>query len=301
MRDVGGPIEGVHSTVFRVACADGQGFAVKVFAEECRSFLEKERSVLALAESPALRVPRVVGSDESRELLPWAYLLLTDLGEVLERDQEDAMSRAQLLRFNRELGMGLRALHERRLERFGAITGQSQSDHADNTSFMLASFDVALNRFSELGGSERLEWRARDHVLARSHLFADCRQAVLCHLDCHQTNIAVTIGEDGPVFAGLLDFGSAVAGDPLLDLAKTHYVARRASPDTLAALLGGYRDLPPDWQPVFSLYTLFHAFAGWNWFAECGYRDCLPPLERDIRRITGGPWRGGPRGFRDLR
>lgn len=297
---VGELIEGVHSTVFRVACADGRRFAVKVFKDESASCMAKEQRILKLAEPLAVNTPRVVGEDNTRELLPWVYLVLTDLGEVLSVELEAGMSRTRLLGFNRELGAGLRQLHALKFDRFGVISGNSLGDHADNTKFMLALFDAILNRFIELGGSEMLEWRVRDYVLAKSDLFASCEQAVLCHLDCHQTNIAVTSGPDGPVFAGLLDVGNAVAGDPLLDLAKTHYVARQGDRHTLSAMLVGYDDVRPDWPAVFDLYTLLHAIDGWNWFAGFGDRASLATLERDMRRIMGGPWHRAPRGFSAL-
>lgn len=297
---VGDPIEGVHSVVVCVACADGQRFAVKVFKDEFALNMAKERRVLKLVEPLSVNTPLVVAADDSRELLPWVYLLLTDLGEVLSAELEAGMSRAQLLKFNRDLGVGLRQLHELKLDCFGVINGRSLGEHGDNTQFMLTLFDVMLNRFSELGGSEKLEWRVRDFVLAKSDLFASCEQAVLCHFDCHKTNIAVTTGPDGPTFAGLLDFGDAVAGDPLLDLAKAHYVARQTDRHTLAAMLVGYDDVRPDWLAIFNLYTLVHAIDGWNWFAGFQDRASLPTLERDIRLLTGASWRGAPRGFSAL-
>jgi aminoglycoside phosphotransferase (APT) family kinase protein len=62
---------------------------------------------------------------------------------------------------------------------------------------------------------------------------------VFCHNDLHITNLPVKIMGRDLRLSGILDFDGALAGDPLMDVAKAlHYVGAEAK----AALLKGYED-----------------------------------------------------------
>lgn len=208
------------------------------------------------------------------------------------------MTRAELVRFASQLGAGLRALHEIPLERFGQVTATSDGEFASNRDYVLSRFDVALDKFTGRGGDADLAARVRRYVAERDGLLDECERPVFCHMDCHETNVAVHRAEDGVHFAGLIDFGSAAAGDPVCDIAKTHYMARRGSRATLAALIAGHGGLPDDWRPRFELYTLLHAIELWSWFAGNDWTLWAGTYERDIKRLLGGRWRRPARGVR---
>lgn len=253
---------------------------------------------LEIAERAEVPTPRLIGVDESREILPWTCAVLEDLGQTLTTEREDMLSRTELAAFSRELGGGLRALHEVELPRFGRISVASDGEFEDNRAYMLTRFDVALTKFADRGGHAGLVERAREHVDANADLLDECTQAVFCHMDCHEANIAVRETGDDVHFAGLIDFGSAAAGDPVCDMAKTHYMARRGSRATLDALIAGHGGMPDDWRPRFDLYTLLHAVELWSWFAGNDWQLWGKTYERDVRRILGGPWRRPARGVR---
>ncbi len=78
-----------------------------------------------------------------------------------------------------------------------------------------------------------LIWEAR----TRAHLLHECAQPVFCHNDLHITNLPVKIMDRDLRLSGILDSDGALAGDPLMDVAKAlHYVSAEAK----AALLKGY-------------------------------------------------------------
>jgi aminoglycoside phosphotransferase (APT) family kinase protein len=46
---------------------------------------------------------------------------------------------------------------------------------------------------------------------------------VLCHNDLHAGNLLAMIENEAPRLTGVLDFEGALAGDPLMDVAKALY------------------------------------------------------------------------------
>lgn len=290
--------EGQHGTVFRLRCDRGDSLVVKLQRPGREDRLFDDLHALEIAARADVPTPTVIGVDETREVLPWTCAVLEDLGQTLPTGREDQLTRSELTRFSRELGRGLGALHDVILPRFGAITERSDGEFSGNREYMLTRFDVALAKFADQGGHAGLLERARERVDERADLFDQCEQAVFCHMDCHEANIAVREADDGVHFAGLIDFGSAAACDPVCDIAKTHYMARRGCKATLDALIAGHGGMPDNWRPRFDLYTLLHAIELWSWFAGNDWQLWGKPYERDVRRLLGGVWRRPARGVR---
>ena len=84
--------------------------------------------------------------------------------------------------------------------------------------------------------------------------------------------------------SGVVDFENAVAGDPLLDLAKTDLYARRRSDETLKALVDRYGSVRDGWREALALYSVYHVLELWTWHAFVGHHAALPSLAEDLRR-----------------
>lgn len=290
--------EGQHGTAFRLRCAGGESAILKVQRPGREGRLFDDLRALEIAGPAAVPTPAVIGVDDSRDVLPWACALLEDLGHTLHPEREDQMPRREVGELSRAVGDGLRALHDVRLRRFGRIRANSDGEFATNTQYVLTRFDSALKKFRDRGGDAALAARAERWFAERADALEDCHTAALCHMDCHEMNIAVR-EEGGAVrFHGLIDFGSAAAADPVFDLAKTHYMARRGSRSTLSALFAGHGGPPDGWRRRWRIYMLINAIELWSWFAGNDWAIWAGAYERDVRRVTGGVWRRAPRGVR---
>jgi Ser/Thr protein kinase RdoA (MazF antagonist) len=140
-------------------------------------------------------------------------------------------------------------------------------------------FAKKLTEHAELGGDVTLGKRIADHVAERAGLLDTCTTPSLCHNDCHEGNL---IARDGHI-AALVDFQNAVAGDPLLDLAKCAYYTRRDRGTVVRALAAGYGPLRARWRDALDLYVLYHQLELWGWFARIGTREPLGAIERELR------------------
>lgn len=87
---------------------------------------------------------------------------------------------------------------------------------------------------------------------------------------------------------GIIDVENAVAGDPMLDVAKTDYYAIQGHPAKQRGFSLGYGQLPTNWRERVQIYRLYHALELWDWFASVGDSAALPPIAEDIRRVGGG-------------
>jgi hygromycin-B 7''-O-kinase len=121
-----------------------------------------------------------------------------------------------------------------------------------------------------------LVWRRElwGTLQSTSHFSTNAR-AVLCHNDLHAGSLLATITGGVIRLTGVLDFEGALAGDPLMDLAKALYYLGE---ETKRALLHGYGDTErEDWSQTLDLYHLYFVLELWCWMAEIGNRE---PLER---------------------
>lgn len=86
--------------------------------------------------------------------------------------------------------------------------------------------------------------------------------------------------------SGILDVENAVAGDPILDLAKTMCYSVRDDPDKRHGLLAGYGSLPAGWEEALDVYVLYHALELWDWFVLQGDAARAASVLRDFKRPT---------------
>jgi len=267
------------SDVFEVV-TDERSVVVKVFPPHYAWKLAKELFVYRLVAERAAEVPvpRIVGADHDERVL------------VLERI--DGVSTSTLAdddvpMLYRELGRLLARLHAIELEAFGYLTADGVVEpHATNLDYMRSQFAKRLASFAELGGDTALRNAIERHVRTREELLVCGPTAVFCHNDCHEGNVLVT-GEANGVVAGLLDFENALAGDPLLDVAKTIAYSGRDRRVITDAIAEGYGELPARWRDGVDLYGLYHVLELWTWYASLGEREHLDELADDLAGRIG--------------
>jgi aminoglycoside phosphotransferase (APT) family kinase protein len=289
VQSIVGREEGAKADVLLVRCSDGRCLAIKAFRPAAEDRMAKEVFLYdRIARCEALPVPHVLGVDDSHESFPGSCMVMTALEGERLLDRLTDLADLEVAAIYRQIGAIQLELHRTQFERFGLLATDVLGGYGDNEAFMRARFDFNLAAFIELGGGARLAQAVAEHVDAHAELFARCTEPVLCHNDFHEANLLVTL-DGGPQISGLFDFENALAGDPLLDLSKTHHPARRGSEQTLAALVEGYGGLPAGWRAAFDLYTLHHALELWTWFALGGSAAALPNLEKQMRELVGLP------------
>jgi aminoglycoside phosphotransferase (APT) family kinase protein len=257
----------------------GPGAVLKVYDTQWAWKLDKEVFVYGLLEGRDLPVASILRVEPRR-------LLLSRLDGDIVLSLLDQLTEDEFLDIARQVGSVLRRVHEVRFGEFGYIgTAGLVEPHATNAAYMRFQFDKKLRRFGELDGDRALGAAIARFVDENGGLFAGCAQAVLCHDDCHEANVLV---DSRLHVSGLVDWENAVAGDPLLDLAKAHCYSRRRSPELLDALADGYGDLRPGWREAVRLYELYHWLELWEWFAAASIVDGLAELAESMRGICTG-------------
>ena len=274
---------GIQSSVFAVQLVAGGSVVVKVFHADERWKMDKEVYVYDLLQAHGVAAPiaSVLAKDDGLNALALTMLDGVPVSSLLDELDEDA-----IVAVNQQIGALLRELHRVELQAFGYLgTSGIVREHATNLDYMRFQFELKLRDFAELGGDPDLHDAIERHVAECGQLFAGCEQPVFCHNDCHYGNILVT----GPQVTGMLDFEGALAGDPLLDLAKTHSYFLEANERTLAGLVEGYGDVRSDWREALDLYVLYLQLELWDFLASLGENEHLESLASAMKK---GPLAG---------
>jgi hygromycin-B 7''-O-kinase len=267
------------SDVFEAVTA-GRSVVVKLFPPDYAWKLEKELFLYRLLAEHAvdIPVPRVLSVDAAEHVL---------VLERIEGVSTSVVPEAEVPALYRELGRVLARLHTIHLDAFGYLTADGVFEpHPTNLDYMRFQFDQRLASFAELGGDAAIGRAIAEHVRQRDELLIGQPTPVLCHNDCHEGNVLVTVG-DSVGIAGLFDFENALAGDPLLDIAKTIAYSARDRSVITDAIGEGYGELPADWREGVALYGIYHVLELWTWFASLGEREHLDALTDDLAERIG--------------
>ena len=266
---------GQVNEVYEIHCAPPvPPLVLKRYSAHTQWKAAKEEHVLGLLAAAGIGpLPQVLhrGPD---------FLLLSRLDGTMLADVLPALDPAQVRDAYRELGRLLARIHRIPQPSFGYLVTVIVSPHGDNRSMMRQMTERVLDSFAANGG-DPAQHAALTLVLTgeRTALYDNCTEPVLCHNDFHDGNVMVVRNPSGGLRrTGLLDFENALAGDPLLDLAKTDLYSQIDDPELLAALLDGYGPLPPDGADRLALYKLYHAAELWSWLAGAGVTEPLPQI-----------------------
>jgi len=279
---------GDNSAVFDLGSRDGRRVIIKTYSDELHWKMRKELFAYGLLDATRPEVPlaAILAADDSKRVLDRNYLVMTKLEGDLLVSVIDRLGPDQLDVVDRETGAALAAMHRVRIDAFGYL-GQDGvgQPYATNGDYMAAQFAKKLSEFDALGGELGTTRAVRRYVDRHLHVFDACAEAVFCHDDCHEGNILVSDASDGWHVSGILDLENAVAGDPLLDLAKTEAYRRRRSERRLRALVDGHGSMRAGWRPALDLYTVYHWLELWDWFAAHDRREPLSSLSSSIRKV----------------
>lgn len=280
------------SAVYHVALHESSGHPdviVKVYPEQLSWKMRKEVYVYGqLSRLPSLPTPRVLAADDSHALLPASYLVLSQLPGRMLSDVADGCDPQQLARVYERLGGHLRAMHGLTFESFGYLYTGVVDPHPSNAAYLRFQFAKKLDEFARLGGARDLLGRIESYVDERADALAVCQAASLCHDDVYDNNVLVDVHDGVLEMTGLLDVENAVAGDPLIDLAKTWLYSIRDDTVKWRGLRSGYGDLGALAQERLELYRVYHTLELWDWFASIDETGPLRGLTSDLHSFLDG-------------
>jgi len=281
---------GEMATVYEIAFLDAcdPPLVLKVYPEDLHWKMQKEVTVLALiGDRLSVSVPRILLADDSKKLLDLNFTLMTRLdGTKLGLGGlEETLSTAERLCAYVAIGWLLREFRRIPMAAFGYIGAKGiVSPHATNRLYLIHQFQRKLREFVERGGEARLAARIAGHVAERERLLDGCTQPVLCHNDLHAGNLLASVSDGHLRLTGVVDFEGALAGDPLMDVAKAAFYLK---PEERSALLEGYGDLDrPQGPQTLDLYHLLFVLELWCGMAQIGNRQPLEKLRLDLERYS---------------
>ena len=266
-------LHGGSTEVYRIDLADlAEPIVLKIYGDEPVWGPAKEALVATWIgdHDLGLPTPRWLRLDESRALLPLRYALITWLPGQTVRS---LAAEHDLAAVYRRMGALLRRVHAIPMTAYGYILGDGIFEpRASNADYMTAAFERVFRRFRRQGGggalAERLEAMGRE----RYGLLDHAAGPVLCHDDFQPGNVLAARDTAGDlVLTGLIDFGNALAGDPLADLAKALFCCAHEDPRSVGPLREGYGPVDhPDPEATLWLYTLYHRLSMWTFLTRLG-------------------------------
>ena len=261
---------GASGAIYFVATASESDLVVKVYPREPWWRMAKEFYVAGLmARAGGVLSPRFLSADDSGQLLPFRYAVMTRLaGEPLALCERQ-MDEGQIVEIWSQAGAQLRRIHDIPMVAFGYIAdGRLTLRSSSNRAYIDRAWQMKLAQFRERGGEEAVARAMEDKWSARRDLLDQCAAPKLCHYDFHPGNLLALYDGQAWRLSGVLDFEDSLAADPLLDIAKCVHVARVGDHARWRGLLAGYGRIDrPDWQASVELYRLYQAVEYWNWIA----------------------------------
>jgi aminoglycoside phosphotransferase (APT) family kinase protein len=280
----GGEIAAVHEIAF--VEPEHRPLVLKVYPDNLHWKMQKEVRVTGIIQGRlSVPVPRILFADDSKRLLGLNFILMSKLDGSGLGQLEKTLASQQLGAAYAQIGGLLREFHRIPMEAFGYIGPKGiWTAHSTNHDYLTHQFQRKLKEFSERGGKADFAQRVGGHVSERAQLLQGCSQAVLCHNDLHAGNLLATIGSGGLRLTGVLDFEGALAGDPLMDVAKALYYLDE---ERKRALLGGYGPLAREnWSETLDLYHLYFVLELWCWMAQIGKEARLDKLVLELEAFS---------------
>lgn len=279
----GGEIAATYEIAF---VEDRPPVVLKVYPDSLHWKMQKEVAVISQVQGRlTVPAPRILLADDTKRQLDLNFVLMTKLpGTTLGR-LELALAPDQRASAYRQIGRLLCDFHRIPMDAFGYIGARGISTaHATNHEYLSWQCDRKLKEFTDRGGSADLARRVAAHFSVRLHWLRDCAGPVLCHNDLHPGNVLAEIADRGVRLSGVLDFEGALAGDPLMDLAKALFYLNAEDRN---ALLYGYGDTGRrQWREMLAFYHLYFVLELWCWMAQIGNQEPLGRLAGDLERYS---------------
>lgn len=284
---IGGFATGEISAVFEIETADGPSFILKVYPETLNWKMRKEVLVARLLEGrTGVPVPRILLTDDSRSLLDLDFLVMNRLEGETVIAREPGLDAADTQAIYGQMGRALREIHAVTMEAFGYIgPGGIVTPFATNRAYMLSQFERKLGGFAELGGRPALAEQLSTYLKHSAGLLEGCAEPHLCHYDFHTGNLLAASRGGRLQLTGIVDLENAIAGDPLMDLAKTLSYSVRDDATKRAGLFEGYGPIErPNWEATLRLYQFYGAIELWAWWTQIGDRHRADHIVADLEK-----------------
>jgi len=284
------PLRGGNiSDLYEIQVSEGPGVVLKVYPDQLHWKMKKELLVYGWLQAQTdLPTPRILAFDDSKELLPQTFVVMSKLEGQSLKATEASLSEVELHAAYAEMGRMLKTIHGLPMASFGYIGADGIMEaYPTNEAYMAHQFRKKINAFIELGGDADLADRMLGHVAVTATLLSTCKSPVLCHDDFHAGNIMASKDDGGTwKVTGLLDVENAIAGDPLIDIAKTLAYSVGDNKAKREGFFHGYGPIErPDWEKTVDLYRLYHALEYWVWASSNGQTP--PPwLIKDMQRLV---------------
>jgi aminoglycoside phosphotransferase (APT) family kinase protein len=283
---------GEISAVYEIALSDGPpAFVLKVYPESMHWKMQKEVTVARLMEGKlGVPIPRIVLVDDTRSLLDLSFLVMTRLEGSNLLEQEQALEPSEVSAVYAQMGRALREIHDIAMESFGYIGSHGVvTPFASNRAYMGSQFDRKLGGLAEYGAPDALTAALHGFVERHAPLLDQCAHSSLCHYDFHTGNLLVERRNGAVALSGILDLENAIAGDPLMDVAKTLSYSVRGDRAKKAGLLAGYGAIERrDWQETLALYELYGLLELWCWWQLIGDKQRAASIVPDLERFAVG-------------
>ena len=280
---------GEIGAVFEMALDDGSALVLKVYPEALHWKMQKEVLVTRLLDGKlGVSTPRILLADDSKRLLALNFVVMRRLAGDSVISLEPSLDRADTKAIYRQMGRALREMHAIALEAFGYIgTDGVVTPFATNRAYMLSQFERKLGAFDQLGGRPDLARQLRAYLERSAPLLDGCAAPAFCHYDFHTGNLLARRIDGALRLTGIVDLENAIAGDPLMDLAKTIAYSVRGDETKRAGLLEGYGAIDrPAWHETLRLYQFYGAIELWAWWTEIGDRPRADHIVGELERYA---------------
>mgnify|MGYP000023499945 CR=1 FL=1 len=296
--------EGVKSDAWLIGCSNGDRYVAKVYKSQLDHCAATEDAFHDQLEQRAPNgvpgIPRRLTSIDEQSIHA-RRITVHEFVPGVTMQAEAGFTESEQLPPYRDFGRTLRSLHGVRQPTFGSLPATDEAGAVrTNREFMEQLTSKALADFVADHGNRYLAGHLRAYFRDRAELWDQSTDARLCHGDTHPGNVVVERCADRSVaFRGVIDFESAIAGDPVFDLANAYYNASGDREAKFSALLVGYGEIVGDWRDRFDLYVVHFALSRWNFISRYGVRPPLRGISRELALMTGasqwGMLRGGLR------
>jgi hygromycin-B 7''-O-kinase len=268
---------GEIAAVYEIAFVDQAQppLVLKVYPDELHWKMQKGVTVVGLIQDRLnMSVPRILFADDSKRLLGLNFTLMTKLDGSILGQLETTLASAQRVSAYAQIGRLLREFHRIPMEAFGYISPRGiWTAHATNQTYLTDQFQRKLKEFTVRGGDAGVVEQVARHVAGRAEMFGACTPAT-CLPPLQMGALLLT---------GVLDFEGALAGDPLMDVAKSLYYL---DAESKRALLQGYGAMDREhWRQTLDHYHLYFVLELWCWMAQIGNRQPLE-LALDLERYS---------------
>lgn len=278
---IGNLLAGEISAVFEIELEDGApAFVLKVYPEVLHWKMQKEVMLARLLEEKlSVPTPRILLADHSKTLIDLNFVVMNRF------DGQNAL-RVEAPALYTQMGQVLREMHRIGMDSFGYIGNDGVvTPFATNRAYMLSQFERKLAGFARLGGRPELAQKLRVYVERSLPLLDGCAQPSLCHFDFHTGNVLAAQRNGSWQLTGIVDLENAIAGDPLMDLAKTLSYSVRGDATKRAGLLAGYGPIDRrNWQETLTLYQFYGVLELWAWWTQIGDHQRAASMVADLER-----------------